>query len=856
MVNDRHDSLRALVSALLLASIPLPAAAASSAAPPATGTSHATPPQSSHAAPARSSHAAPDAGSHAAPDAGSHAAPAPGSPAAPDPGSSSPDVPTQPSGERRSPTRPPEQLPLTEHPTAEPTSPAPVNLSGRVLEAGSRDPLEDVSLVLDGVDLSADSDADGRFSFTGVPNGEHRIRLSLPNYETLATTVTLSAGQRTEATYYLRRRSDRPRALEVRTKRDQEEVAQHTIQIEEVRRIPGTYGDAIRVIQNLPGMARVPFGLGALVVRGTGPNDTGTYIDGMRVPIIFHFGGLVSVFNSSLLDRVDYLPGGYSVRYGRNIGGVVDVTTKDEIPDRLHGYAEVDLFNSSFFVQGSTKGKLGYSLSARRSYIDYIVEPILERSQGLLVQFPRYWDAQLKFDYRPSSRDALQLMAFASDDRFKFLGSTEGADEQSAQSATFGTYVTAVRAKARWTHTFSGALNNRIDVSAGPDLRNVQFGTGEISFPTPTLYLRDEAAWTVRKNFKLRGGIDLLAYRPTFDIDLPAQEGIPDSAVSLHESAYGFSPSPYLEAEVTIADQLKVFPGVRYDPLYVIDQYSASSIDPRIAFRSKVADDTVIKGSVGRYSQFPQPQNFFKDVGEPSLKPEHAIQASLGLEHDFTKLIHLDVVGYYSSLYDQVVQGPGGGFARFFQLAATGRVNENDGPAYTNNGSGRNYGLEVLLRHDFTEQFFGWISYTFSRAERRSSDDEDYHLFRLDQPHILTVIASYRLPWRLEVSGRFRYSSGTAYTPVLNAYQDLDDHAWRAVYGEEDSVRNDPFHALDLRIQKDWIFRLWKMQLYLDVQNVYNRENPAATFYSFDFRDRIVVSDLPILPVLGVRGDF
>jgi hypothetical protein len=173
----------------------------------------------------------------------------------------------------------------------------------------------------------------------------------------------------------------------------------------------------VRVVQNLPGAARAPFGLGMLIIRGTGPNDSGSYLDGMEVPILFHFGGLVSVFNSSILDRVDYFPGGYSVRLGRKLGGAVELTTKNEIPDHFTGYAEADLLNSTLFVQGPIRKKLGYSVSLRRSYIDYLANPFLEKTQGILMQFPRYWDAQFKLDYKPTFRDSFQLMLFASDDR-------------------------------------------------------------------------------------------------------------------------------------------------------------------------------------------------------------------------------------------------------------------------------------------------------------------------------------------------------------------------------------------------------------------------------------------------------
>ena len=108
------------------------------------------------------------------------------------------------------------------------------------------------------------------------------------------------------------------------------EITRRSIGVEEIKKVPGTFGDPVRVIQNLPGAARAPFGTGFLVIRGANPEDSAVSVDGIRVPLIYHLGGYVSIINADLIDSVDYLPGGYSTRYGRSMGGVIDVKTRDE----------------------------------------------------------------------------------------------------------------------------------------------------------------------------------------------------------------------------------------------------------------------------------------------------------------------------------------------------------------------------------------------------------------------------------------------------------------------------------------------------------------------------------------------
>ena len=76
------------------------------------------------------------------------------------------------------------------------------------------------------------------------------------------------------------------------------------------------------------------------------------------------------------------------------------------------------------------------------------------------------------------------------------------------------------------------------------------------------------------------------------------------------------------------------------------------------------------------------------------------------------------------------------------------------------------------------------------------------------------------------------------------------------VYGEVNSDRLEPFHQLDVRIDRTWTYRTWKLTAWLDVQNVYNRANPEGWTYRYDYAERTPLTGLPILPILGVQGEW
>ena len=140
--------------------------------------------------------------------------------------------------------------------------------------------------------------------------------------------------------------------------------------------------------------------------------------------------------------------------------------------------------------------------------------------------------------------------------------------------------------------------------------------------------------------------------------------------------------------------------------------------------------------------------------------------------------------------------------------------------------------------------------------DEQREPDGDMLRFVFDQRHILTMVASYRFGKGWETGFRFRLVTGRPETPINDGIQDADSGLYDAVFGERLSVDQPVFHQLDLRAQYTWIFDLWRMSLYLDVQNVYNAANPEATLWDYRFRESGPLRGLPILPTLGIKGSF
>jgi outer membrane receptor protein involved in Fe transport len=219
------------------------------------------------------------------------------------------------------------------------------------------------------------------------------------------------------------------------------------------------------------------------------------------------------------------------------------------------------------------------------------------------------------------------------------------------------------------------------------------------------------------------------------------------------------------------------------------------------------------------------------------------------------KQVEISVEGFYKQLDRQVVPNAD----RTASLSS-----------YSNQGSGYAAGAEVLLKYKPDKRFFGWLAYTLSRSERRHGADEEPHLVPFDQPHILTVLGSFRLGKGWEAGARFRLVSGSLRTPNVCSVELASCDATRinALYhgasgvytpipfGAVSSERLPLFHALDVRVDKRFTFAAWKFSFYVDIQNIYNQENAETLRYNFNFTERAYTTGLPILPSIGLRGEF
>ncbi len=729
--------------------------------------------------------------------------------------------------------------------------------------------------------MEAVTDVAGRFRFELLEAGEAEIRVSSEGMEPLTVRETVTASEELAVVYRLAAprptrggaetgpgsgpgapgaEPDEGDGVEgqavVRGRRQRErEVTRQSLQFREILRMPGTGGDALRAVQNFPGVARAINGL--LIVRGSTPQDTQIFADGTLIPLVYHFGGLSAVISTELLDRIDFYPGNYSARYGRAQGGIVDVGFRSP---RRQGYrivGNINLIDASLFVEGAITPTLSFAASFRRSYVDAVLGLVLDQISAVsFTSLPVYWDYQGLLEWRPTARDRVRLASFGSDDSLSLL-LNRPPETAPRFAGTFSSNTGFHAVQALWDHQFSPRLSHRMMSSLS--YNNINFGGGEVfgldlGFWQATG--RYELSYQASRHLRANVGLDILAGPATIrynGIRLPTEGQSFDPAnaprVATNTSDTLYRPGAYAELELTPVPSLRLIPSLRAD--YTRDAGRTWAVQPRLSFRWEMLRDLFLKGGIGVYNQGPQPnqssaaQNSWAPgtlVGNPNLLTQRSIHYGLGVERNFSRYVTASVEGFYKDLDQQVVS----------TLGMPGYTEP-----YLNLGIGRIYGAEILLRHRPSTRFFGWVAYTLSRSERRDTPTSPYRIFQFDQTHILTLIGSWRLGRGWEIGGRFRFVTGNPLTPVAGSVLNGETGTYTQIPGAPLSTRNDPFHQLDIRIDKTWqLRRRGSINLFLEVLNVYNRTNPEGQQFNYNYTQRATVGGIPFFPNLGLRVEY
>lgn len=664
--------------------------------------------------------------------------------------------------------------------------------------------------------------------------------------------------------------------VRVRTGRAPKAGAVTSVTVEEGRRVAGTQGDALKVVESLPGVARPSLGTGQIVVWGAAPQDTRVYIDGVPLPALYHGSGVRSVINADLVKRLHLVPGAYGAEYGRGLGGLVELETRP-VGARagalagVGGYAGVDFLDASTLLErglGTTddEGAPRVAAAFRQSYLDVLLGSAVDGDAQALFPIPRYRDYQAKVTFPSAGGQEVSLVFLGSHDGVRrVVPSVDPARARSDESTAdvhrlyarlsgdddgAGYVVTPFLGVDRTTSRASlGATPARLDVQSV--LYGLRASYRKAVIPRVILVVGFDglgAAHVVDREGSLN--------RPARVDDITVFGQAPGSDVNVdHQQVHTVELAPHASVDLRLGP-VTVTPGLRLQGLLLDGDrrtprvgatpavgFSRSQVeaDPRLAVRWGIGERVTLRAAAGVYRQAPDPADLSAVFGNPDLAYATARHGSLGADARITDTLAAEVTGFYKTMEGLVVRSPDP-----TPLLAK---------ALVQSGEGRAYGVQALLRQAFGGGFSGWVSYTLSRSLRRREGEALYHHTDHDQTHVLGVVGNVEIG-RWTFGARFRYATGMPRTDVAGAYYDARGDGYQPVFGVQNGIRLPAFAQLDARVERSFPVGATTLRLYLDVLNVTARKNAEELAFSESYRTRGFVTGMPTLAVAGVRWEF
>jgi hypothetical protein len=740
-------------------------------------------------------------------------------------------------------------------------------ITGRVIAAVGEQPLAGVTVRVSGSALGALSDSLGRFTLRGVPVGIVSLEVRALGYAPVVRgDVAVSPAKPAEVTIRLRAVERQLQAVTVRPEAfpplppPLTPVSTQVYSSEEVRRQPGAQEDVLRAVSVAPGVGVTSGARNDLIVRGGAPFENLFVVDNIEVPNINHFGsqgstgGPISLINIRFVEEASLSAGGFGARYGDRASSATAITLREGNRERLAGELNLAASQVGAVLEGPLGENASFFANVRQSYLDLLFKAI-----GLSF-IPSYTDATVKAVWRPTSRDALSLLAIGARGTVTF--NNDEADDRLSNAQVLAPvqdqYVSGLtwsRLVARGVVTTTlGRTWTRFETAQRDTLLAPVFANRSVEGETS---LRTDATLSVGRGVTLESGVigklaSALRYEATLTGGLRRDAAGVPRALAVDTSFRASRAGSYAQATWQAASRLRVSTGARADWYGFLD--NAVRLAPRASVALEVAEATTLSLAGGRYWQAP---SLIWLVGAPenatTLRPFRADQAVLGLAR---------VVGTDRKVQVEVYAKRYGDYpARVFRpqavLAPSGFDDATTDIPFgleplVSGGRGDAVGVELFAQQKLGRTpFYGQAAVSLNRT-RFTGLDGTVAPGAFDTPLLANALAGWRPNARWELALRVRGASGLPQTPFVTT----GDAAGALDFARYHTLRGRAFFAADVRVDRRFVFGGQQLIAFVDLQNVTGRDNGAQLQWNPRLGRVERNAGIGLLPTIGLNWEF
>ncbi|GLR15598.1 TonB-dependent receptor [Portibacter lacus] len=652
---------------------------------------------------------------------------------------------------------------------------------------------------------------------------------------------------------------------------------------EELKTYPGGNNDIAKVVQSLPGISGSIGGFrNDIIIRGGAPNENVYYLDGIEIPNINHFstqgsaGGPAGLLNVSFIEGVELSASSFGAKYDNPLSGVLQFDQRSGNKRKFQTNFRVSASEAAATIEGplfkgdKEESNTTFLFSLRRSYLQLLFQLI-----GLPIR-PSYWDYQYKFDHKIDEYNSLIFTGIGAIDDFTLKAPDDFTPEQQATleqvplieqySVSTGLIWKRRRQDGKGIYNTAFSFNRLRNQFSGYEDNENQVGLNYQTFSRETEFKLRPTYTHFINNWSISTGFNVISSKYTnktqnFLQDINYEAGINFVKYGLFVQA----------AKANIWDRLDFTVGIRSDANTFTEESNQllKTLSPRagVSVRLDKNDSWRWNATVGSYYKIaPYTILGFQDNSGNLLNKDakyiNSIHFVTGLAHYPYPSLKFSVEGFYK-LYNNYPISIKDGVSLANQGGDFSILGDED---IISSGKGRTYGGEFLVQQKLFKGIYAILAYTYFHSEFADITGE-FKPSAWDSRHLLSFTGGWKFGNNYELSVRSRLVGQTPYAPV-DLERTLDEYPLTILDYDQLGANNlEPFYQTDIRFDKKWNAKMFALNLYFEVQNVFGQAVPTPPSYGLD-RNEIGEIILPsslillpesqgiVLPSIGIVLDF
>ncbi len=764
-------------------------------------------------------------------------------------------------------------------------------LKGRVIDKDSKTPLWGAVVIL--IDstkfLGNVTDSAGYFKIDKAPVGRQTLKIKYIGYEDLliknilvtsekdiSLTIQMTEGAQQMKEITIVARLDKDRALN-----SMASVSARSFSIEEADRYAGGITDPARMAQAYAGVAATSNGNNEIVVRGNSPRGLLWRIEGIEILNPNHFqedegatGGGVCLLSSNIISNSDFYTSAFPAEYGNALSGVFDLNLRKGSDEFIQSSVQASVVGTEISIEGPIlkKRESSYLLNYRYSTFALLDKMGIKVSNENII--PKFQDFSFNLSL-PSNRigdfTVFGIMGKSSSGikaikDSLFLADKNNRYEEYDQGNMWITGITnnySASNKKTYYKSVIAVLGNDNKMTSD---------TADFNFNDHPIYNEDISYTTIRGSF-------LANHKYNSKHIVRAGAIFSEEFYSLYSAGYDFETAPikkeivfdnkgaasvfqsYIEWKYRMTNKFTLNTGIHYLRYFLNNN---SSVEPRVGLIFQLNGKQSLTAGVGLHSRIEPISVYLTNI------PQHGIPEQPNKKLGLSKSLHA-VVGYDFSFGEDVLLKAEVYYQYLYNIPVGIDIADNQFSVLnlrygfitiplSNNGKGRNYGVDLTFEKYFTKSYYFMITGSIYDSRYMPADGKIYNT-TFNGNYIFNALLGKE--WTLDIKKniilglnfRFLYRGGMRYQGIDIAASNIEGHA---VYNKNENytlITPDVYNVdlgLNLKINR----KKYSWVVSLDLNNLNNQKAVIGMKYNTYSGTIKYEYDLLLLPIVGAKVNF